>query len=185
MAGFQQAWPAGYHCPRFQELPSIPLYKDQVVEELNRYLAPLHCGEITATMVNNYVKVKAIPPPEKKRYGRAQLAGLYLICLLKQVYSLGEITAMLRVAEEPEDFPARYDTFCTELEEVFRSVFDGQTPPRDGQALTVTRAAAYTLAYKLYARRLLRQAVRQRARALEQAEAASQRAKKEERKTGG
>ncbi|MCD7858242.1 MAG: DUF1836 domain-containing protein [Clostridiales bacterium] len=185
MTEFQQTGLAGYHCPRFQELPSIPLYKDQVVEELNRYLAPLHCGEITATMVNNYVKVKAIPPPEKKRYGRAQLAGLYLICLLKQVYSLGEITAMLRVAEEPEDFPARYDTFCAELEEVFRSVFTGQTPPQDGQALTVTRAAAYTLAYKLYALHLLRQAARRRAKALEQAEAASQRAKKEESKTGG
>ncbi len=184
MTDFQQTGLAGYHCPRFRELPSIPLYKDQVVEELNRYLAPLHCGEITATMVNNYVKVKAIPPPEKKRYGRAQLAGLYLICMLKQVYSLGEITAMLRVAEEPEGFPARYDTFCAELEEVFRSVFTGETPPREGQALTVTRAAAYTLAYKLYALRLLRQSARQRARALEQA-ALPEREKKEEGKTGG
>ncbi len=183
MTDFQQTGLAGYHCPRFRELPSIPLYKDQVVEELNRYLAPLHCGEITATMVNNYVKVKAIPPPEKKRYGRAQLAGLYLICMLKQVYSLGEITAMLRVAEEPEDFPARYDTFCAELEEVFRGVFTGEALPHEGQSLTVTRAAAYTLAYKLYTLGLLRQAARQRARALEQAGAAAP--KKEESKTGG
>ncbi|MCD8342011.1 MAG: DUF1836 domain-containing protein [Clostridiales bacterium] len=182
MTDYEQTGLAGYHCPRFQELPSIPLYKDQVVEELNRYLAPLHCGEITATMVNNYVKVKAIPPPEKKRYGRTQLAGLYLICMLKQVYSLGEITAMLRVAEEPEAFPARYDTFCGELEEVFRSVFTGQAAPRKGNSLTVTRAAAYSLAYKLYALRLLRQAARQRARAAEQAEAAAtpEKGKKEE-----
>lgn len=144
-----------YHCPRYGELPSIPLYKDQVVEELNRVLHPLRCGEITATMVNNYVKVKAIPAPEKKRYGTRQIAGLYLICLLKQVYSIGEITAVLEELYGLEAFPEHYDRFCDALEEAFRAVFCGETPAPGERNLY--RAAACALAYKLYAVQLARQ----------------------------
>lgn len=146
---------AQYRCPRFGELPSIPLYKDQVLEELNRVLQPLRCGEITATMVNNYVKVKAVPAPEKKRYGPRQLAGLYLICLLKQVYSIGEISAVLGGLYTTEDFPKQYDLFCDALEEAFRAVFAGETLPN--RELTFYRAAAGALAYKLYAVHLARQ----------------------------
>lgn len=144
-----------YHCPRYGELPSIPLYKDQVVEELNRILKPLRCGEITATMVNNYVKVKAVPPPEKKRYGTRQIAGLYLICMLKQVYSIGEITAVLEKLYALEDFSQHYDRFCDALEEAFRSVFQGETSAPE--EMNLYRAAAYALAYKLYAVQLTRQ----------------------------
>lgn len=157
----QQELLSRYHCPRYQELPSLQLYKDQVVEELNRYLQPLRCGEITATMVNNYVKVKAIPAPEKKRYGREQLAGLYLICLLKQVYSIGEITTMLSLSYASEDFGACYDAFCDELEKVFRCVFTGAPLPEEPP--TMFRAVACSLAYKLYAVQMGRLAVRQRA----------------------
>lgn len=157
----QQELLSRYHCPRFHELPSLQLYKDQVVEELNRYLQPLRCGEITATMVNNYVKVKAIPAPERKRYGREQLAGLYLICLLKQVYSIGEITAMLNLTYAAEDFGACYDAFCSELETVFQCVFTNRPLPEEPPS--IYRAAACSLAYKLYAVYLGRLAARRRA----------------------
>jgi hypothetical protein len=139
-----------YHCPRFRELPSIQLYRDQVLEELNRYLSPFRCGEITATMVNNYVKSKAIPAPEKKRYGAAQLGGLYVLCLLKQVFSIGEIAALLRQQQGEERFPVWYDHFCDELELALRCVFTG-TPLPQGQP-EVERAMVCALAYQLYAR---------------------------------
>lgn len=142
-----------YHVPRYAELPAIPLYKDQVVEELNRILQPLRIGEITATMVNNYVKVKAIPAPLKKRYDTRQLAGLYLICLFKQVYSIGEITAMLEELYAEGDFAETYDVFCAALEETFRAVFRGEQPTG---MLDGSRAVACALAYKLYAVELLR-----------------------------
>ena len=48
---------AEYHCPRYEELPHIALYKDQVVSVLNEAVGPFYPqGEtpVTATMVNNY-----------------------------------------------------------------------------------------------------------------------------------
>lgn len=79
---------AEYHCPRYEELPHIALYKDQVVSVLNEAVGPFYPqGEtpVTATMVNNYVKMKLLAPPEKKKYSTGQIAYLYVIFLLKQV----------------------------------------------------------------------------------------------------
>lgn len=45
--------------PRWADLPQFDLYMDQVVQYVNELLAPLDLGELTATMVNNYVKKKA------------------------------------------------------------------------------------------------------------------------------
>ncbi|WP_263849531.1 DUF1836 domain-containing protein [Lacticaseibacillus camelliae] len=42
--------------PRWADLPQFDLYMDQVVQYVNELLAPLDLGELTATMVNNYVK---------------------------------------------------------------------------------------------------------------------------------
>ena len=48
-----------YRCPRYEHLPNIPLYSDQVVDALTQYTAPFYSnsGEqaITATMINIYV----------------------------------------------------------------------------------------------------------------------------------
>lgn len=52
-----------YHCPRWQELPSLGLYMDQVLQVLGEATAPLRpAGEpaCTATMINNYVKLKVL-----------------------------------------------------------------------------------------------------------------------------
>ena len=80
-----------YRCPRYEDLPDISLYSDQIIDALDRYTAPLLTDGsehiITPAMINNYVKQRLIPPPEKKRYGRNHLAHLYCICLLKQVFS--------------------------------------------------------------------------------------------------
>ena len=60
------------HIPRYEELPAISLYLDQVISILNQTLTPFfEEGEdkiITGAMVNNYVKHKVIEPPRKKRY---------------------------------------------------------------------------------------------------------------------
>ena len=93
---------AEYHCPRYEELPHIALYKDQVVSVLNEAVGPFYPqGEtpVTATMVNNYVKMKLLAPPEKKKYSTGQIAYLYVIFLLKQVLSIGEIAALLRMQQ--------------------------------------------------------------------------------------
>lgn len=56
--------------PRWEELPELELYMDQVITLVDRYLSPLMEDEkhqlLSSAMVNNYVKHKLVPPPVKK-----------------------------------------------------------------------------------------------------------------------
>ena len=74
-----------YRIPRYDELPAIDLYMDQVVaileDCLRLFLRDEKDQRITPAMINNYVKQKVLPPPVKKRYTRDHLCQLLLICL--------------------------------------------------------------------------------------------------------
>ena len=75
-----------YELPSYKELPTVPLYMEQVVGYINKTLAPLspHDSEIlTSYMVNNYVKAKIIKEPERKKYNEVHLGYLLAICSLK------------------------------------------------------------------------------------------------------
>lgn len=48
-------------------------------------------GEMTKSMVNNYVKVGMIPRPTGKKYDRDHLAMLIMIGVLKQALSMESI----------------------------------------------------------------------------------------------
>ena len=80
--------------PRWQDLPDFELYMDQVLSLMGRYLG-VEGGALTASMVNNYVKMGAVPAPNKKRYGRSHLVRLIVICVLKSVLPLGAIGKLL------------------------------------------------------------------------------------------
>jgi len=108
------------HCPRWSELPELALYMDQVRIVLDDALtassAPAPAPAVTATMINNYVKQKLVAPADRKKYSREHVSRLILICTLKQVLSLSEITAVLdelSAAHGPAD---GYDLFCGSLE---------------------------------------------------------------------
>ena len=80
-----------FHLPTWEELPDLELYMDQVVSLVIRYVnlqphSALKDSILTASAVNNYVRLKLIPPPVKKRYSRIHLAYLIVICCLKGVY---------------------------------------------------------------------------------------------------
>ena len=62
------AWSAGLaaqRLPRWDELPDIDLYLDQVLTLLDKYLGPFlpeNGGHaLTASMINNYVKLRIVP----------------------------------------------------------------------------------------------------------------------------
>ena len=114
----QECFP-GARMPRYQELPTLELYKDQIVELTNRYLSPFFPrGEaLTDTMVNNYVKLKVIAPPVKKRYSREQLSQLMLVCLLKKVLSIAEVRQLLELQRQNGSAQAAYDELCEKLEQ--------------------------------------------------------------------
>ena len=66
-----------YRLPRWEELPDFDIYMDQVITLIERYLNILDDGKqqlITSAMVNNYVKLKLIPKPNKKKYNKEHIA---------------------------------------------------------------------------------------------------------------
>ncbi|MCD8189146.1 MAG: DUF1836 domain-containing protein [Clostridiales bacterium] len=148
--------------PRYSQLPTLELYKDQLVELTNGYLAPFFLGEtaVTDTMVNNYVKLKVIAPPVKKRYRREQLAQLILTCLLKKVLSIAEVRQLLAVQVQEDAIEAGYDYFCQRMEQAVRAVggdsglwqpAEGDSSPREA----LLDHAICSFVHKLYFERIL------------------------------
>lgn len=83
--------------PVWNELPDIDLYMDQVTSLVNRYLENKTKERmLTPSMVNNYVKMKLMPAPVKKKYGREHLMYLIVICVLKQVMPLSSVEKLLQ-----------------------------------------------------------------------------------------
>ena len=79
--------------PQWELLPDIGLYMDQVITLMDRTFSPaLPKGEMTKSMVNNYVKVGMIPRPVGKKYDREHLAMLLMICVFKQALSMESIS---------------------------------------------------------------------------------------------
>lgn len=119
-----------FHIPRWQELPNIDIYLDQLVTYLNEYLNTYIGSEenpvITKTMINNYVKQQVIPAPIKKKYKKEHIAYLFVICVLKQVYSINDISNLISYAGETTKLVLAYNQFCSELENALLAVFNGE-----------------------------------------------------------
>ena len=119
--------------PRYEEFPEIDLYADQVISYLNTHLEFFQLDEtkpiITGTMINNYVKQKVIPRPEKKKYNRDHIGYLFVICILKNVYSISEIADLLMYQATFAENAQAYNRFCVELETCIEHSFNQQNPP--------------------------------------------------------
>ena len=83
-----------FHIPRWEEIPDIDLYLDQTVTILEKYLESYVDEDekiITKTMINNYVKQQLLEPPVNKKYNREHIANLFIICILKQIFSINDL----------------------------------------------------------------------------------------------
>ena len=92
----------GFHMPRYEELPRMDLYLEQVIEEVVYILQPIFGDNqeetwITRTMVGNYVKQGIIPRPKGKKYTKEHIAYLLYISIAKQVLSMGEIKHLVEI----------------------------------------------------------------------------------------
>jgi len=120
-----------FTCLRWEQLPQIALYMDQVLLVLNQALEPLVTGDgtaVTGTMINNYVKQKLAPPAEKKKYDREHMARFVMICLLKKVFAMTEIAAILEELLQTASLQVCYDLFARELE-IRLEALDGPDSP--------------------------------------------------------
>jgi len=123
-----------FKLPRWNELPSVDQYLEQVLslldEWLGDYLAPDGGKVLTRTMVNNYVKLKYIPAPENKKYGRLTIACLVVIALMKPVYTIEEISRLIRLGIDFKDAEFSYDQFCEMIEQAVQHAFEGTSMPK-------------------------------------------------------
>lgn len=152
--------------PRWNELPSIELYMDQVLSLLQHTLSVLELDPdskaVTSTMINNYVKQKLVEPPQKKRYQRNQLARLYAICTLKRCFSIAEIYTMIHALRNRYENYEAYDLFCQEMENALSAVFapqDSKESVSDTDApseLVALQAVTRACANKVYAQTVMR-----------------------------
>lgn len=101
--------------PRWQELPDLELYMDQVLALINRYLGGYPGFDnkgLTASMVNNYVKMGVMPPPTQKKYNRTHLSRLIIICILKSTLPISSIQMLIDCEPESTEEEMFYDRFC-------------------------------------------------------------------------
>lgn len=148
-----------YRCPRYEDFPAIPLYKDQVVSFLSQAVEPFYEQEqtpVTAAMINNYVKLKVISPPERKKYTREQVICLYVTFLLKQVLSMEEIRILLEQEFPPERVQDAYRCFTQLLEGTLSHLIHGEPLPVSAQP-SLLEAAIRSFLYRRYAVTLLRE----------------------------
>ena len=108
-----------YSLPTWEDLPDMELYMDQVISLVNRYLDLIPKDEtnpvITASAVNNYVRLRVMPAPERKRYSRRHLACIIMICVLKQSLSLAEIQRILPREMTEENVRQIYGDFAAQM----------------------------------------------------------------------
>lgn len=106
--------------PLWDGLPVIDLYMDQVIILLNRYLGVIKnndSGEdtITKNMINNYVKMKAVPAPVRKKYSREHIACLLIVCIMKQVFNISMIKDIMPDFDDEQQIKDTYNDFVMRL----------------------------------------------------------------------
>ncbi len=109
--------------PDWADLPNIGLYMDQVIALLTNYLdfLPNFGGEerpITPTTINNYVRLRVMPAPERRKYYRVHIAFLIVIFTMKQSVSIPSIQKVLPASLEEEAVQAFYQRFVARFSHV-------------------------------------------------------------------
>jgi len=154
------------HIPRWNELPNIDLYMDQVVTFVENNLGAFIKNDtnnekeegtskiLTKTMINNYVKQGVIEAPVKKKYNRRHLSCLFAICILKQVYSISDINTLMKSYIDSDSIEKSYNSFCEELENAINITFSGKenivVNANLSQDMYVLKNVVQSFASKLY-----------------------------------
>lgn len=111
-----EAFLDAYRLPAWEEIPDFGLYMDQVITLLSQHLDYLPREDkgdtlVTPTAINNYVRLKIMPAPEKKRYRRVHLAYLLMICTLKQTMTIAQIQKIIPVGLSEDEVRQLYSNY--------------------------------------------------------------------------
>ena len=112
----------------FEEYPDdCEVYMDKLISILDKSLAIFQIPKdekiITSTMVNNYVKYKVIPAPNKKKYSKIHMRYLFVIGILKSVLSIGEVATLIQRQMEEYPLEVAFNFFVIELANALKVTF--------------------------------------------------------------
>lgn len=162
-----------FRLPRYNEIPNVGLYLDQVTKYIDDYLKQI--GDSTAdteaslakdkdkdiapvltpSMISNYVKKKIIDNPIKKQYYREQIAYLIFIAFAKSVLSLEDIRLMIHLQKMTYTGEKAYNYFVEELETTLKMVFKGENSYRElgqdkSKEKVMLRNTVVAISHKVY-----------------------------------
>ena len=141
--------------PKYNEIPDVGLYLEQVTKYINGLLESYPNLNITSSMVSNYVKQGLLPKCVKKQYSRDQIMRLILITFGKTVLSMEDLKLLFEMQEKTYPNEVAYNYFLLEYENVIKFIFGiseqmeliGTTKTLEKQLL---RNAIISFAHKMY-----------------------------------
>ena len=113
-----------FRLPRYEDIPNVGLYLEQVTKYISEYLDPIQEGALTASMISNYVKKHLIDNPVKKQYSRDQIAYLIYIAVAKNVLSLDALINFIDLQKRTYTVQRAYDYFCQQFENLLQFTFE-------------------------------------------------------------
>ena len=151
-----------FHIPRWNELPTLDLYMDQVIAlidtTLGAFFSEIGAASLTKNMVNNYVKAKIVDAPVNKKYPKLSVAMIIVVYILKNCHATDEIGKLIKLGISLEATEITYNRFCEAIENAVSDVFSGRVsicneeiPGRDNKYLMENFALSF--ACKVYVQR--------------------------------
>ena len=117
-----------YHLPEWDAIPDFGLYMDQVIVLLEGYLSFIPTGSagkdskdqqiVTSSTINNYVRLRIMPAPVKRKYFRVHIAYLIMILTMKQSISISDVQ---KIMPEGADIPSvrrAYEDYSQKFREI-------------------------------------------------------------------
>ena len=144
-----------FNLPRYDQIPDVGLYLEQVASYMNQYFRVLPDMEITTSMISNYVKKGLVDRSIKKKYYRDQIASLMFVAIAKTVLSIDRINQLFIIQTKTYDKQTAYEYMRLELDNIIHYVF-GMKDQLDSIGVTCTdekdllRYTLVTFAHKIY-----------------------------------
>jgi len=120
---------------QWDRLPDIGLYMDQVLTLMDRQLVFYKRADddklLTQPMINNYTKDGLLPRASDKKYTQGHLALLSVLCSLKPVLSISDLSVLLENTQLGNDERKIYEFFLESQKEAIDSARKDLLPEID------------------------------------------------------
>ena len=163
---------SGYSLPKWEDIPDFGLYMEQVIVLMKQYFdvfpnSPDGEQLITAAAINNYVRTKVLPKPEKKKYYRLHIAYIIMICVLKQSVSISFFQKLIpidvgedRVRETYNAYSRQFmetaEYFTKQIGDITAPLSDEETDREKARNEAIVSAAILSSLSKVFAEQLSR-----------------------------